>query len=245
MPTDCHVHVSMYPDAAATVAAASARHVRLVGVGCSPEDSERNLRLGSALGYPAMAGIHPWYARSAVFPGDFFEDLASRFPLAGVGECGLDAVESPLSLADQQSLLEAELEFALRHHLPVNLHVRKAHGELMRVLGQKKFSGLMGCIHNFTFSKEIARQYLERNLYLSVGHHILSKHPKMADALRFAGISRILMESDYDHLHTGPYEPALIAAETAAVAEIFGIDAAEAEARLEVNAANYLKGIIQ
>ena len=217
--------------------------ISLIGVSCSLDDSVRNLEFAKSQGYKAMIGIHPWMADNREFPEDKFERLLSIYQVSGFGECGLDTESPSLNLGDQVHLLSGEIEFACRHHLPLNLHVRKAHGEMVRLLRRYRSQGVNGAVHNFTFSQELARDYLDCGMYLSVGRHLLKKSRRLLTSMQFAGPDHILLESDYDHVHSGPYDPELIIKLAWVYAEIFGLSFETACVKLRNNVPNFLKGV--
>ena len=242
MLTDCHVHVSLYPGPTEVCDAASLYETVLIGVACSLEDSIRNLEFAKAEGYHAMIGIHPWFAKSRVFPQEEFERLLTIHHVEGFGECGLDAENYQISLGDQVHLLSAELDFAATHHLPVSLHVRKAHDELRRLLRFYKSKGLTGAIHNFTFSKELAADYLDCNMFLSVGSPLLKKPRRLIEAMQYAGPTRILLESDFDHQKSTTYDGSLITKLARVYAQVFNMTYEDACLTLESNVHTYLNG---
>ena len=241
--TDCHVHVSLYPGPHEICKAALTHGISLIGVSCSLDDSGRNLEFAKAQGYKAMIGIHPCMADNREFPEDKFERLLSIYQVSGFGECGLDTESTFLNMGDQVHLLSGEIEFACRHNLPLNLHVHKAHGEMIRLLRRYRSQGLSGAVHNFTFSKELARDYLDCGMYLSVGRHLLKKSRRLVASVQFAGADRILLESDYDHVHSGPYEPELIIKLAEVYAEIFNLSFETACTKLQTNVDHFLKGV--
>lgn len=243
MLTDCHVHVSLYPGPTEVCDAAALYETALIGVACSLEDSIRNLEFAKVEGYHPMIGIHPWYAKSRDFPEMEFERLLTIHKVEGFGECGLDAENYQISLGDQVHLLAGELSFASFHHLPVSLHVRKAHDELIRLLRFYKSRGLTGAIHNFTFSKELARDYLDCNMFLSVGAHLLKKPRRLIESMQYAGPNRILLESDFDHQQSGPYDGALISKLARVYAQVFKLSYEQSCLTLESNVKTYLNGI--
>lgn len=238
---DCHVHLSLWEEVSEPFLAMKSAGILPVGVSCDLEDSRRNVHEAQKLGYPCMIGIHPWYAQSAVFDEAAFSELAQSAQVAGFGECGLDTEGCALALSDQQKLLCDELEFAVSRKLPLNLHVRHAHSELIKILRSFKVRLCGGCVHNFTFSKEIARCYLDLGLFLSVGHHVLQQSGRMRQALRYAGISQILTETDYDGVHTGSYDQTLIDREINSIAQILDLNPDKTAAALYDNARRFLK----
>jgi len=117
--------------------------------------------------YPAL-GLHP------VFQAEHTDDdiptlaravEASR-PIA-IGEIGLDHHVEGLDRERQMALLEAQLQVARRFGLPVLLHVRKAHEEMLAALRRAKVSG--GIAHAFNGSLEQARRYIDLGFRLGFG----------------------------------------------------------------------------
>ena len=232
MLIDAHVHPSLFSDPAQVYRQAQAAGIMLVGMSCSLQDSRILFRLSEQFDAPACLGIHPWYAQSEQFPPEFAAFL-SHPNLLGVGECGLD-FQSPLPLKAQERLLEQELDFACGHELMVSLHVRKKHAELCALL--RRYQGrLKGMLHNFTFSRELARSYLDLNLLLSIGSHILKRTPKMCEVIRYVGIEHLLLETDSDGSHSGPDQPDLLVAEYEVLAEILKLTVSKVQERLWQN----------
>ncbi|MGN0909518.1 MAG: TatD family hydrolase [Succinivibrio sp.] len=243
MHFDCHVHVMMHPDPAALISKAEGAGFCMIAPSCTPDESERALDLKGEIrsgAFHPMCGIHPWHAESDFFDAERFDRMASG-GAEGMGEIGLDALSSPISMQSQEHLLEQELELACARGLPVSLHVRKAHGSLIRIL--KRFKSRLdgGVVHNFTFSKEIAREYLSLGLKLSVGHHILQGAERLRQSLLFAGPSNVVLETDADYEHTGEYDFSLIPRQEEAFAGIFCLDLGRAREILENNARTIFK----
>lgn len=233
MLTDCHIHLSLFADPEQVCTMAAQHRIRLVGVGCDVADSQKTVSLAADCGITAMAGIHPWYAKDGFFPFEDFERLYASGMVKGIGECGLDGA-IPLDLDVQTELLRGHLDFAAAHNLPVNLHIRKCHDVLIRLL--KPYRGtIRGIIHNFTFSKEIAKEYLDLDFLLSVGHHVLYKADKLCRTLKYAGVQRVLLETDADEIHSGAYDPLLLLKEAQALSEILGTEITVLEDILEQN----------
>ncbi len=235
---DAHLHAGMFPDIGQTLRCALSSGIMPVAVSTSLEECQMLLRHLDAdnLKIPVFAGIHPWYAHDHFFDESLLESLLSHECVRGIGEFGLDnCIE--LKLDAQLELLHRHLECAARHDLPVNLHVRGYHGELIGALKQYK-GAIRGVLHNFTFSSEIARAYIELGLTLSVGHHILKPSAKLARVLKEVGPMHILLETDYDYIHTGDYDPLIIKSEYESLGMILGMRADKIETQLESNIKN-------
>lgn len=117
--------------------------------------------------YPAL-GLHPVYLdRHRASDLDGLERaIAEHRPLA-VGEIGLDYFLPELDRARQQTLLEAQLSVARDADLPVLLHVRKAHEEMLATLRRARVRG--GIAHAFNGSIQQAQRYLDLGFRLGFG----------------------------------------------------------------------------
>lgn len=232
---DAHVHVGMFDDILSLTKCALISNITPVCVGITLEESLHTLTLFKthSLKLPVFVGIHPWYLKDHSFNKELIERLLAFDNVFGLGECGLDSrIETPIGY--QIEVLEQHLYTAKQHSLPVNLHIRGCHGDLIRVL--KKYQGsIRGFVHNFTFSYDLARQYLDLGMMLSVGHHITFNQKKLNSVLEKIGIDKFVLETDADFLHTGPYDPNLIKIEYECISTLFNRTIEETEVILENN----------
>lgn len=238
---DAHLHAGMFPDIGATVRCALNSSITPVPVGIHLKDSQNTLKVleNTFPSIPVFVGIHPWYMQEYPFEEALFNSLLSSPLVKGIGECGLDnKIEVPLD--EQISILDMHLAAAVKHDLPVNLHIRGYHGELVRVL--KKYQGAVrGVVHNFTFSYEVARNYLDLGMYLSVGSHVINPSQKMFQVLNSVGAEHLLLETDADYLHTGEYDPEQLKSSYKSLSSILNLPADKIERLIEVNIKNLLR----
>ena len=117
---------------------------------------------------PAL-GMHPIYLE--VHRPEHLDELATRVaaerPLA-IGEIGLDYFVDGLDREVQQALFEAQLRIAAKADLPVLLHVRKAHDQVLATLRRLRFA-CGGIAHAFSGSAQQAQQYLDLGFKLGFG----------------------------------------------------------------------------
>lgn len=148
------------------------------------------------------AGLHPWWIKdlnpdassAAAFTNLLREALADSNCVA-VGECGLDAmIETPL--AEQLRLLNLHLQLASELSLPLIIHNRKTHSELLSAL--KKFTlPAGGVIHGFSGSIEIARAYWSLGFRLGIGGTITYERAhKTREAVKLLPIEAMVLETD-------------------------------------------------
>jgi len=117
--------------------------------------------------FPAL-GLHPVYlqAHKREDISALEREIENQRPVA-VGEIGLDYFIRELDREKQQALFEAQLEVARNAALPVILHVRKAHDQVLSTLRRIRVRG--GTVHAFNGSLQQARQYIELGFKLGFG----------------------------------------------------------------------------
>lgn len=146
--------------------------------------------------YPAL-GIHPYFlADFDMSHIQILEDyLATEKSIVAVGEFGLDKMvnypfEQQLHICKQQLLL------AKRYDLPVILHCRKAHNELIQLLQQVGLSR-GGVIHGFSGSTQLGMQYIKLGFKLGIGGVITyPRAAKTRKAVSELPLSSLLLETD-------------------------------------------------
>ena len=151
--------------------------------------------------FPAM-GIHPtrsiyekWTDRKKL------DTFAKRPGVVAIGECGLDyhyKREEQYRLK-QHIWFIYQLNLAWKMKLPVILHVRDAHKDVLRILRLHPARKLGGVIHCFYGSKEIAEQYLKLGYHIGIGGSVLQLEERAKDlweAIPHIPLDRILVETD-------------------------------------------------
>jgi len=111
-------------------------------------------------------GLHPAYI-DLHRNGDIEElrELSSRKPLVAIGEIGLDFQRGREREIEQQVLLEKQLFIAKESNLPVLLHIRKGHDQVLAVLRRKHFEN-GGIVHAFNGSRQQADHFIKMGFKL-------------------------------------------------------------------------------
>lgn len=177
--------------------------------------------------YPAL-GLHPIYL--PVHRPEHLEQLghllAGERPLA-VGEIGLDYFVEGLDRAAQQALFEAQLRLAEEFALPVLLHVRKAHDQVLATLRRLRFSQ-GGIAHAFSGSRQQAEQYLALGFKLGFGGTLTYERSSRIRALaRELPLTAMVLETDAPDIPTAAHRgernsPEYLPEVLAALAEVRG-----------------------
>ena len=145
-----------------------------------------------------------------------------------LGEIGLD-YHYDLSPRDaQRKVFDIQLDMAFELGMPVQLHIREAHGDCLDMLRARARSGRMpgGIMHCYTGSWESAKIYLDLGLYISLSGAVTFKNaPKLAEVARNVPADRLLIETDCPYMAPVPLrgrrnEPAFITHTFARVAEL-------------------------
>lgn len=117
--------------------------------------------------YPAL-GMHPIYlAQHRPEHLDALRALIEAERPVAIGEIGLDYFVAELNRDEQQRLFEAQLRVARDYDLPVLLHVRKAHDQVLAALRRIRVPG--GIAHAFNGSAQQAQHYLDLGFKLGFG----------------------------------------------------------------------------
>jgi len=197
--THCHLDVSAFdPDRKNVLARARANGVAgIVVPGVLAHDWDRLWRLcaGEPDLYPAL-GMHPVYLdqhRHADLQQ--LEALLTAHRPVAVGEIGLDYFITDPDRTRQQALFEAQLELARAAHLPVILHVRKAHDRVLSTLKRIRVCG--GTSHAFNGSRQQAAQYIELGFKLGFGGMLTyPRSSKLRALARELPLEAIVLETD-------------------------------------------------
>lgn len=229
---DSHAHIDLEyfgarrQDVIVRARAAGVSGIMLIASSKDPAIFGQTMELAASAPNLWMAGgIHP---HCASFEHDLLPELRRvRSRLAALGEIGLDFHYDFSPREQQVSVFARQLELALEWNLPVVLHVREAWEEALPLLDglAKSWRGVLHC---FTRGPDIAREYLQRGLHVSIpGVLTFPNSAELRETARQVPLERLLLETDSPYLapvpHRGrPNEPAYIAHTLAVLAEQVG-----------------------
>lgn len=116
----------------------------------------------------AAFGMHPLFLESHNESSmQQLEDYISRYNPIAVGEIGLDYYLTDLDRLAQQQLFEDQLAIAADYKLPVILHARKSHDQILSTLKRYPVKG--GICHAFNGSLQQASKYIDMGFKLGFG----------------------------------------------------------------------------
>jgi TatD DNase family protein len=208
---DSHAHLAdpaFDSDRAEVIARAqSAGAEAVICIGESVHSASRARALASAnagLVY-FTAGIHPHDAQSFEPSRDTpqLEELIQSGARA-IGECGLDYHYDNSPREAQRVAFEAQIELAHRSGLPLVVHTRDAEYDTRTLLLSAARRNVIGVLHCYTGSVELAEAALESGWYISFSGIITFKNWNNEALLRLVPDDRLLVESDSPYLAPVP-----------------------------------------
>lgn len=216
------------------------KQLPLSGVRCVINMGTRLLTCASTVGLSdlnpyifAAVGIHPEEIDGSL-PEDWLQCLRvwlERGDAVAVGEIGLDYHwEDCASRERQREVFAAQLSLAKELDLPVCVHDRDAHADVLELLREYRPQGVLHC---FSGSLEMAREILDLGMYIGIGGAVTFKNAKKI--LRVAAgipLDRLLLETDAPYMAPEPYrgrrnDSSLIPHTAAKIAELRGITTRE------------------
>jgi TatD DNase family protein len=236
---DSHAHLEMAsfdPDRHQVIERAFDQKVTgIITIGTDLDSSRKALSLAKA--YPgiwATVGVHPHDAAS-FDPAILLQltDLAKDPKAVAIGEIGLDFYRNLSPQKDQKETFRRLIGLARQEALPVIIHDREAHEEVLTILKEERAEEIGGVFHCFSGDWEMARQCLDLNFFLSVtGAVTYKKGSVLEEVIRRAPIESLLLETDSPYLAPHPFrgkrnEPAYLVHTAEHVAGLRGITLAE------------------
>lgn len=200
--------------------------------------------------YP-MLGLHPedlgetW---REVLPRMERLLMSTDHPFIAVGEVGLDYYWDRSMYEEQQEAFAIQVGWAMRYDLPLMIHTRDAHREvvdvLRKIMNRETVNGkLSGVFHCFGGSAEEAVELLSFDGFmLGIGGVVTFKKSSLPEVLREAvPLERIVVETDAPYLAPTPHrgkrnETAFAIEVLRKLAEIYSRDIGEVAAITTKNA---------
>jgi TatD DNase family protein len=170
----------------------------IVNIGFDLDSCIKGVKLANT--YPelyASIGIHPHSANE-------FNDttlstlktLATNPKVVAIGEVGLDYFRNLSTKEAQMKAFEAQLSLAYELNLPVVIHDREAHDDILKVLS--KYNGkLNGIMHCFSGDIKIAQQCIDMGFLISfAGNVTYPKAYQLHEAAKYVALDNMLIETD-------------------------------------------------
>ncbi len=155
-----------------------------------------------------MLGIYPEYVgRDTEAQLDWIRSKAVHPKIVAIGEIGLDYYweENP-DKEEQIFWFRKQIALAKELGLPINVHSRDAAEDTLCVIREENAKECGGIIHCFSYSPEIAKEYVKLGFYIGVGGVVtFSNARKLKEVVEQTGMENIVLETDCPYLAPTPH----------------------------------------
>ena len=215
----------------------------VINVGSSIATTKTTLSLAQE--YPflyAAVGVHPSDVDD--LNEDTYAWLRQQTTLqktVAVGEIGLDYYWDKEGHDLQKHWFIRQLDLAREMNKPVMIHSREAAADTMEIM-KEHGKGLKGVIHCYSYSLEMAREYVKMGYFIGVGGVVTFKNAKkLVKTVETIPLSSIVLETDCPYMAPEPHrgtrnDSRNIPYVIAKIAEIKGVSVEEVEQTTRENA---------
>jgi TatD DNase family protein len=219
----------------------------IINPGADLESSRRAAELAeSSESVYAAVGIHPHYALTCTEEClALLRRLAVGPKVVAIGEIGLDYYRDLSPREQQRQAFRRQLRLAEELDLPVILHDRDAHDDILCILKERQNAAgqLSGVFHAFSGDFAAAKAALDLGFFIALGGPVTFQNArKLADLVPRLPLDRLLVETDSPYLAPAPHrgqrnEPAYVRLVVNRLAELTGYTVRKIESQTTLNAA--------
>lgn len=179
----------------------------IVNVGASMTSSRQTVELTEQYSYIYGAvGVHPNEV------GDMTEEDLEKLEawsqlekIVAIGEIGLDYHYPEPTKAVQKHWFEAQMELARKTKLPIIIHSREAAKDTIDEMHALHAGEIGGVIHCYSYTKEMAREFLDMDYYFGIGGVLtFSNAKKLREAVAYIPLDKLVLETDCPYLAPVP-----------------------------------------
>ncbi|NIQ96648.1 MAG: YchF/TatD family DNA exonuclease [Desulfuromonadales bacterium] len=222
----------------------------ILTIGCDLESSRESVALAMTDDMiHAAVGVHP-HDSETVTPQvlEELKRLAGENRVVAIGEIGLDFYRDRSPRDVQRQAFRQQIRLAREVGLPIIVHDRDAHGEVIDILREEKAGEVGGVMHCFSGDVELARACIDLGLHISfAGPLTYPKNEGLREVAKVIPADHMLVETDCPYLSPQKFrgkrnEPAHVRHTAEKLAEIKGLTIEDISRITNLNA-HYLFGI--
>lgn len=215
----------------------------VIDAGTNFDDSKKAIKNAEAHdAVYAAVGIHPDFIGKlkSGYQDELYDLAKSSERVVAIGEIGLDYHYDVDPRDYQQAKMIEQIEVATKAKLPIIIHDRDSHGDILRII-KEHCKEIRGVLHCFSGSYEMAVEAIKEDFYISIGGPITFKNEKkLKEMAPKLPLDRLLVETDCPCLAPVPVRgtmnvPANVNYTGRVLAECIGI---EPEKLAEITTAN-------
>ena len=203
-----------------TAYACGVRHLVLIGYLAKYFDRMVNIKQYADHHYPIMhhlaCGLHPLYIKEHTDDDLFLLDkYLTLYPNIAIGEIGLDTYPNELKetgIYDKQCrFFISQIELSKKYDLPILLHIRKSHADVLKILKTQKYNAdnQGGIAHSFSGGENEALSFVKMGFKIGITGQITNPNAKkLRTAIKAVydkyGISAFVIETDCPDMNPLP-----------------------------------------
>lgn len=196
----------------------------------------------------AALGIHPsdidQMDESTI---DKIRALSKNSKVVAIGEIGLDYYWDDSKKDLQKIWFERQIELAKELGLPIIIHDRDAHEDVINIIKNTNAKQVGGIFHCFSGSSQMAIDMIKQNFYIAIGGTVTFKNAKkVVEVVKTVPLDRLLVETDCPYLAPEPFRgkrnnSGYLVHTIQKIAEIKGINESEVAETTLMNAKKLFK----
>ncbi len=182
----------------------------IMNIGADMKSSRATVELANRYSHVYGAvGVHPSEVSDMTDKDiEELENMArSNTKVKAIGEIGLDYYYDDNPPKDIQAhWFQAQLELAKKLSLPVVIHSRDAALDTMNIMKEMKAEEIGGVVHCYSYSVEMAREYIKMGFYIGIGGVVtFANSKKLREVVADIPLDRLVLETDSPYLTPVPY----------------------------------------
>ena len=181
---------------------------RIVNIGSDWKSLDRTKALTQQYDFIYGAyGIHPDEIAD-LDEGRFTQlrEFLAEEKAVAVGEIGLDYYHNADNKTEQKEWFERQAFLAKELGLPVVIHSREAAEDTLHMAKTRHFEDIGGVVHCFSYSWEIAREYIRMGFFIGVGGVVTYKNGRrLKETVKQMPLSALVLETDCPYLSPEPH----------------------------------------
>lgn len=180
----------------------------IVNVGASLDSCKKTLELSEKYkNIYAAIGVHP-SDTVELNEGNFNQlvEMAKHQKVVAIGEIGLDYYWKEPEPEIQKRWFEKQIDLAAQLNKPIIIHSREAANDTLQILKNKNAQNIGGVIHCYSYSKEMAKEYLKMGFYFGIGGVVtFNNAKKLKEVVEYLPLDSIVLETDAPYLAPVPF----------------------------------------
>lgn len=183
---------------------------KIVNVGSSLETVKKSINLAEKYDFIyAAAGVHPSEIECLDEDGFVWLKEQAKHPkIVAVGEIGLDYYwDKEKDVQEKQRRwFRRQLALAKEIRLPVIIHSRDAAEDTLTIMKEAHTMQIPGVIHCFSYSVQMAEEYVRMGYYIGVGGVVTFKNAKkLKEVVEKIPLDYLLLETDCPYMAPEPF----------------------------------------